>query len=240
VIPAKVQGSGAAQQIAQGIELANRIVPPLDVVVVGRGGGSIEDLWAFNEELVVRAVVASKIPVVSAVGHEIDVSLCDLAADVRALTPSEAAERIAPSRDEVLETLSSAKQRIHNIVGSKLRELDSKLTGLMHRRVIEQPERTLDVSVQKLDEIDYRLTQGIDRLIEKRQFEFDKLASRLEAISPLKTLARGYSLAIETNQGSIISGVDQVKPGDRLETRVSDGSIFSQIERVVRKETLQS
>jgi exodeoxyribonuclease VII large subunit len=207
---------------------------------VGRGGGSIEDLWAFNEELVVRAVVASKIPVVSAVGHEIDVSLCDLAADVRALTPSEAAERIAPSRDEVLETLSSSQQRIQSIVGSKLRELDSKLAGLMHRRVIEQPERMLDVSVQKLDEIDYRLTQGIDRLIEKRQFEFDKLASRLEAISPLKTLARGYSLAIETNQGSIISGVDQVKPGDRLETRVSDGSIFSQIERVVRKETLQS
>jgi len=240
VIPAKVQGSGAAQEIAQGIELANRIVPPLDVLVVGRGGGSIEDLWAFNEELVVRAVVASKIPVVSAVGHEIDVSLCDLAADVRALTPSEAAERIAPSRDDVLETLSSAKQRIQSIVGSKLRELDSKLTGLMHRRVIEQPERMLDVSVQKLDEIDYRLTQGIDRLIEKRQFEFDKLASRLEAISPLKTLARGYSLAIETNQGSIISGVDQVKPGDRLEIRVSDGSIFSQIERVVRKENLQS
>jgi exodeoxyribonuclease VII large subunit len=240
VIPAKVQGSGAAQQIAQGIELANRIVPPLDVVVVGRGGGSIEDLWAFNEELVVRAVVASKIPVVSAVGHEIDVSLCDLAADVRALTPSEAAERIAPSRDEVLETLSSSQQRIQSIVGSKLRELDSKLAGLMHRRVIEQPERMLDVSVQKLDEIDYRLTQGIDRLIEKRQFEFDKLASRLEAISPLKTLARGYSLAIETHQGSIISGVDQVKPGDRLETRVSDGSIFSQIERVVRKEDLQS
>jgi exodeoxyribonuclease VII large subunit len=174
------------------------------------------------------------------VGHEIDVSLCDLAADVRALTPSEAAERIAPSRDEVLETLSSSQQRIQSIVGSKLRELDSKLAGLMHRRVIEQPERMLDVSVQKLDEIDYRLTQGIDRLIEKRQFEFDKLASRLEAISPLKTLARGYSLAIETNQGSIISGVDQVKPGDRLETRVSDGSIFSQIERVVRKETLQS
>ncbi len=115
VIPAKVQGSGAAEEIAQGIELANRIEPPLDVLVVGRGGGSIEDLWAFNEEVVVRAVAASKIPVVSAVGHEIDVTLCDLVADVRALTPSEAAERIAPSRDEILETLQSSQLRLTSI-----------------------------------------------------------------------------------------------------------------------------
>ncbi|MBU6387988.1 MAG: exodeoxyribonuclease VII large subunit [Planctomycetes bacterium] len=233
VVPAKVQGSGAAQEIAQGIDLANRIEPPLDVLVVGRGGGSIEDLWAFNEEIVVRAVAASKIPVVSAVGHEIDVTLCDLVADVRALTPSEAAERIAPSRDEILETLQSSQLRLTSIVASKLRELESRLTGLIRRPVIEQPERMLDVLVQKLDENDHRLGEAIDRRIEKRQFEFDKLASRLETISPLKTLARGYCLTMDTKDGSILSQTSQVRLGQRIETQLSDGSILSLVEKII-------
>ncbi len=233
VIPAKVQGSGAAEEIAQGIELANRIDPPLDVLVVGRGGGSIEDLWAFNEEVVVRAVAASKIPVVSAVGHEIDVTLCDLVADVRALTPSEAAERIAPSRDEILETLQSSQLRLTSIVASKLRELDSRLSGLIRRPVIEQPERMLDVLVQKLDENDHRLGEAIDRRIEKRQFEFDKLASRLDTISPLKTLARGYCLTMDTKDGSILSQTSQVRVGQRIETQLSDGSILSLVEKII-------
>jgi exodeoxyribonuclease VII large subunit len=232
VIPAKVQGSGAAEEIAHGIELANRIEPPLDVLVVGRGGGSIEDLWAFNEEVVVRAIAASKIPVVSAVGHEIDVTLCDLVADVRALTPSEAAERIAPSRDEILETLQSSQVRLTSIVASKLRELESRLTGVIRRPVIEQPERMLDVLVQKLDESDHRLGEAIDRRIEKRQFEFDKLASRLEAISPLKTLARGYCLTTDSKDGSIVSKASQVRVGQRIETQLSEGRITSVVEKI--------
>ncbi|MFM8263647.1 MAG: exodeoxyribonuclease VII large subunit [Pirellula sp.] len=232
VIPAKVQGSGAAEEIAHGIDLANRIEPPLDVLVVGRGGGSIEDLWAFNEEVVVRAVAASKIPVVSAVGHEIDVTLCDLVADVRALTPSEAAERIAPSRDEILEILQSSQVRLTSIVASKLRELESRLTGVIRRPVIEQPERMLDVLVQKLDESDHRLSESIDRRIEKRQFEFDKLASRLEAISPLKTLARGYCLTTDSKDGSIVSKASQVRVGQRIETQLSEGRITSVVEKI--------
>lgn len=232
VIPAKVQGSGAAEEIAHGIDLANRIEPPLDVLVVGRGGGSIEDLWAFNEEVVVRAVAASKIPVVSAVGHEIDVTLCDLVADVRALTPSEAAERIAPSRDEILEILQSSQVRLTSIVASKLRELESRLTGVIRRPVIEQPERMLDVLVQKLDESHHRLGESIDRRIEKRQFEFDKLASRLEAISPLKTLARGYCLTTDSKDGSIVSKASQVRVGQRIETQLSEGRITSVVEKI--------
>ncbi|MFM7931408.1 MAG: exodeoxyribonuclease VII large subunit, partial [Pirellula sp.] len=210
----------------------NRIEPPLDVLVVGRGGGSIEDLWAFNEEVVVRAVAASKIPVVSAVGHEIDVTLCDLVADVRALTPSEAAERIAPSRDEILEILQSSQVRLTSIVASKLRELESRLTGVIRRPVIEQPERMLDVLVQKLDESDHRLSESIDRRIEKRQFEFDKLASRLEAISPLKTLARGYCLTTDSKDGSIVSKASQVRVGQRIETQLSEGRITSVVEKI--------
>lgn len=236
VIPAKVQGSGAAEEIAQGIALANRIEPTLDVLVVGRGGGSIEDLWSFNEEIVVRAVAASRIPVVSAVGHEIDVTLCDLVADVRALTPSEAAERIAPNRDEILETLQTSKVRLASIVTGKLKELESRLTGLVRRPVIEQPERMLDVLVQRLDESDHRLGEAIDRRIEKREFEFDKLASRLETISPLKTLARGYCLTMDSKDGSIISRISQVRIGQRIETQLSDGRIISQIEKIQHSE----
>src|SRR5436190_5572555 len=112
VIPARVQGEGAADEIARGIELANRLRPPLDVLVVGRGGGSLEDLWSFNEEIVVRAIHASRVPVVSAVGHEIDVTLSDLVADVRALTPSEAAELVVPAADEVLAGLRGCEQRL--------------------------------------------------------------------------------------------------------------------------------
>jgi len=232
VVPAKVQGPGAAEDIANGIAMANRIEPPLDLLVVGRGGGSIEDLWAFNEELVVRAVVASRIPVVSAVGHEIDVTLCDLAADVRALTPSEAAERIAPNREEILETLQSCKTRLASMVASKVRELESRFLGLARRPVIEQPERMLDSSVQRLDEVDYRLTESLDRQIEKREFEFEKIASRLEAISPLKTLARGYSLTMDPQQGNILSRVEQVHVGLRTETRVENGNWTSIVERI--------
>lgn len=232
VIPAKVQGAGAAEEIAQGIASANRIQPPLDVLVVGRGGGSIEDLWAFNEEIVVRAVAGSNIPVVSAVGHEIDVTLCDLAADVRALTPSEAAERIAPNREEILETLQSSQLRLSSILASKLREIESRLSGLIRRPVIEQPERMLDVLVQKLDENDHRLREGIDRQIEKKHFEFDKLASRLETISPLKTLARGYSLTMDTKDGEIISRTSGVQVGKRIETQLADGRIISLVEQI--------
>src|SRR6202000_3021970 len=112
IVPVRVQGDGAAAEIAAGIELVNRLTATVDVVVVGRGGGSLEDLWAFNEEIVVRAIHASRIPIISAVGHEIDVTLADLVADVRALTPSEAAERVAPAMDEMRAYLARQSQRL--------------------------------------------------------------------------------------------------------------------------------
>lgn len=118
------------------------------------------------------------------------------------------------------------------MVASKIRELESRLNGLVRRPVIEQPDRMLDSLVQRLDEIDYRLTEGIDRQAEKRQFEFDKLASRLETISPLKTLARGYSLAMDVQHGVVLSRVEQTRVGQRIETRVSDGSWISIVEEI--------
>ena len=150
IVPVKVQGIGAADEIARAIAAVNRLAHPIDVLVVGRGGGSLEDLWAFNEEAVVRAIHASRIPVVSAVGHEIDVTLADLVADLRALTPSEAAERIVPAIDEVLAGLKSQHKRL----AAALREAGGRRanrgsTGFAARRVLRKPfDRMLDLSRQ--------------------------------------------------------------------------------------------
>jgi exodeoxyribonuclease VII large subunit len=229
VIPAKVQGEGAAAEIAQGIELAGRIMPPLDILIVGRGGGSIEDLWAFNEEPVVRAVVASPIPVVSAVGHEIDVTLCDLASDVRALTPSEAAERVVPNRDEIAETILSLQSRVAMVMNHKVRELDTRLKGLASRPVLSNPERMFDTPTQRLDEFERMVEDAVARSMDLRKHQFEKLASRLESISPLKTLARGYSLTTLEPSGQIVSDASQVSVGSMLRTRVGSGEIRSQV-----------
>jgi exodeoxyribonuclease VII large subunit len=232
VIPARVQGVGAAEEVALGIEAANRIRPSLDALVVGRGGGSIEDLWAFNEEVVVRAVVASRLPVVSAVGHEIDVTLCDLAADVRALTPSEAAERLVPSADELRVSLEELRLRMMRWVGNRVRELEGKLQGLESRPVFVQADGMLDGKVQRLDEIEYRLRETFSRQFELRVHGFEKAAQRLESVSPLRTLARGYTLTTDAQSHALVSSAQDVKAGQRLRTRGIDGSWVSVVERV--------
>jgi len=232
VIPAKVQGAGAAEEIAEGIESANRIRPALDALVVGRGGGSIEDLWAFNEEVVVRAVVGSRIPVVSAVGHEIDVTLCDLAADVRALTPSEAAERLVPNREEILGVLHEVRLRLMRWVGNRVRELEGRLDGMESRPVLAQAERTLDTKVQRVDEMEYRLHETFARSFEARLHGFEKLSQRIEGVSPLKTLGRGYTLTTDVQSGRLVSSARDVREGQLLRTRGIDGVWESTVERV--------
>ena len=235
VIPARVQGAGAAQEVALGIELANRIRPSLDALVVGRGGGSIEDLWAFNEEVVVRAVVASRIPVVSAVGHEIDVTLCDLAADVRALTPSEAAERLVPSAEELRVSLEELRLRMMRWVGNRVRELEGRLQGLESRPVFVQADGMLDGKVQRLDEVEYRLRETFSRQFELRVHGFEKAAQRLEGVSPLRTLARGYTLTTDAQSHALVNSAQDVKNGQRLRTRGVDGSWVSVVESVERE-----
>src|SRR3982751_683425 len=150
VIPARVQGEGSVQEIVAGIKAANRLVPRPDVLVVGRGGGSLEDLWSFNEEPVVRAIAASRIPTMSAVGHEIDVTLADLAADVRALTPSEAAERIVPSVDELKTGLLKVRQRMTNALRSQASAARQRLESLAKCRVLRRPFELIQDQNQRL------------------------------------------------------------------------------------------
>ena len=170
IVPARVQGQGAAEEVAAAIELANRVAG-VDLVIVARGGGSLEDLWAFNEEVVARAIVASRVPVVSAVGHEVDVTIADHAADFRALTPSEAGERIVPDAREV-------RARLDRLRESLARSLRDRAADARYR----------------LEDLSDRADRAIRRAMDDRRHRLGRLAAGLEAMSPLGVLARGYSL----------------------------------------------
>jgi exodeoxyribonuclease VII large subunit len=231
IIPTRVQGEGAAREIAHGIQIAGRIRPQLDVLVVGRGGGSVEDLWCFNDEQVVRAVAACPIPTVSAVGHEIDVTLCDLAADVRALTPSEAAERVVPNRDELRDVIDSLSRRLDVLMSHQIAQRDARLNSLITRPVLANPSRMLDVQTQRIDEVERSIQNAIDRVFENRLQAFEKLSATLEAISPLKTLSRGYSLTTHTQTGRVIGSIEEAVVGDRVTTRLADGEFESTVLR---------
>jgi len=208
IVAAKVQGAGAAEEVAAAIALANR-VKDVDLVVVTRGGGSLEDLWAFNEEVVARAIVASTAPVVSAVGHEVDVTIADHAADFRALTPSEAGERCVPDAREV-------RVRLDRLKESLARALRDRATDARYR----------------LEDLSDRADRAIRRAIEGRRHRLGRLAAGLEALSPLGVLARGYSLTTQPDGATLVRRADDLRPGDRIVTRLGQGRVVSLVEDV--------
>ena len=230
IIPSRVQGDGAAQEIAEGIRVAALLRPRLDVLVVGRGGGSLEDLWCFNEEVVVRAIAACPLPTVSAVGHEIDITLCDLAADVRALTPTEAAERIAPSRTDILDSLAAVYRRIDTLIANRISQAEVRLKSMASRPVFEMPDRLLDTPTQRLDDLHESLDHAMDGHMQSRTEQLERVSQVLDAISPLKTLARGYSVTLDADTERVIMSAAQVKPGQLIRTKLSDGEFDSRVE----------
>lgn len=232
VVPVRVQGDGAAAEIAAGIELVNRLAEPVDVLVVGRGGGSLEDLWSFNEEVVVRAIHASRIPVVSAVGHEIDITLSDLVADVRALTPSEAAERVVPDRDEVLAYLEGQQRRLRSGLAGRLAAAESRLTALATCRVFRRPLEQVQRMAQRLDELAARAQRAVGHRLAVAQSLLGTKAGQLDSLSPLGVLARGYSLTTRLADGHLVRAASEVTVGDRVRTRLASGEIISQVEAV--------
>ncbi len=233
VIPAKVQGEGAVEEIAKGIAAASRIRPRLDILVVGRGGGSMEDLWCFNEEVVVRAIAKSPIPTVSAVGHEIDVTLADLVADMRALTPSEAAERIIPNQFEIRDWLLSIENRSIQAMRGLIERYRLRLDSLRQRPVLTRPEESLQLRMQRLDELGSRLELGIDRQLDQHRNALSTIAATVEALSPLRTLQRGYSICRSEQSGSLIRSIQDATSGDTLRTELADGHVESVVQRVV-------
>jgi len=227
VVPTRVQGEGAAAEIARGIELANRLQPPLDVLVVGRGGGSVEDLWSFNEEVVVRAIYHSRVPVVSAVGHEIDVTLADLVADVRALTPSEAAEQVIPSAEELSARLAVLQRRIVSMLRSRATAARHRVEQLARSRVLRNPRALIYDLSQRLDELSQQSLRAVCRRMSKARDQLGAVACRVEALSPLAVLGRGYSVTTREDDDRLIQNPTQVKAGDSIITRLADGQLRS-------------
>jgi exodeoxyribonuclease VII large subunit len=230
ICPVRVQGDGAGEEIAAAIRLVNQL-RSADVMIVGRGGGSTEDLWAFNAECVAHAIYTSQIAIVSAVGHEIDLTIADLVADCRALTPSEAAERIVPDREELLAGLRMLEEQIRTLLVQRLDRARSRLEDLGQRRSFRLPLEGIRGHERKLDEWSERLKRGVRQRLALVGDQLKAKASQLETLSPLNVLGRGYSLTRREADGVVVRSADQVQPGERLVTRLQHGQVFSRVEQ---------
>lgn len=244
IVPTAVQGEGAAEQIAAGIKMASQI-PGVDTIITGRGGGSLEDLWAFNEEIVARAIFECPIPIISAVGHEIDISISDLVADRRALTPSEAAELAVPLQSDMLATLSHWRSQLATNLTQRAQQIRLQLDALAARPALTRPLDMIHNRVSQLDELDRRLARSARESVSRFQSETKRLSSALDALSPLKVLNRGYSITRlaaknQTEEAEIVKSIHQLKSGDILETYVSDGTITSHVQQTAEETTIET
>ena len=227
VLPVRVQGAEAPPEIVGAIKYANRWKVG-DLIITGRGGGSMEDLWAFNDERVARAIYESEIPVISAVGHEPDVTIADFVADLRAATPSNAAELAVPDGSDMAEQLAAADARMLAAANKRLRYLRGALDQLAGRRVLTEPGSYLDTKRLELDRAADRLAMAAERTVSAKKHVFLALAASLEAMSPLKVLSRGFSVAT-ADDGSVVRSADQLREGDRIKLRLADGGAEAEI-----------
>lgn len=228
IVPVRVQGEGSVTDLVQALSAVHRI-PEVDVAIVGRGGGSLEDLWSFNTEPVARAIAACKVPVISAVGHETDVSIADLVADRRALTPSEAGELVVPAADELREQLRQSAERMRTSMLTRIDNFRLRLAALEARSVLQKPDSLITQKRQDCDILGDRLQRSIGLMVERQQRNLSAVAASLHALSPLKVLLRGYSLT-QTESGTLIQAASQVRPGDVLITRLHEGQLRSRVE----------
>lgn len=226
--PVRVQGEEAPGEIVSALRYVNKKRLG-DVIITGRGGGSLEDLWAFNDENVARAIFASVIPVVSAVGHEPDVTISDFVADVRASTPSHAAELVAPDQAEWAQRLAQTGAYLRNTIAGRLERAGDRLSGLS--KAFGNPMRLLDTRRQLADIQYSRMCEGFNRLSSAKRERFLQGAARLDALSPLKVLSRGYSLAFD-GDGGVIKDSSEVGLGDAITVRPEKGKLYCRVERV--------
>ena len=228
IYPVKVQGDGAAQEIAEAITELNNY-SDIDVIISGRGGGSLEDLWAFNEEIVARSIYNSKIPVISAVGHEIDLTIADLVADKRALTPSEAGELVVPRKDLLIEKTEKFKTRLLQSLTGKLRLSKEKLDRIANSYAIRQPFDKFNRWQQKLDDLSQRLNLNITHALNSEREKLSGIAGKLESLSPLNVLKRGYTITTKQEDNKSLRYITDLSKGDKIKTNLSRGSIISEI-----------
>lgn len=227
LLPVRVQGAEAPGEIAAAIRYANRY-KLADLLIVGRGGGSIEDLWAFNDERVAYAIYESEIPVISAVGHEPDVTISDYVADLRAATPSNAAELGVPDQDALRQVLDSMSAAMSTALTRQVKTARQHLNMLSASPALQSPTGYLDQKRKSLELLQNRLVSAETRTVNRKNQQFIALTSKLDAMSPLKVLTRGYAMA-QDEAGHVLKSVRQVSPGDRIVVSLSDGSLTAAV-----------
>ena len=223
LLPVRVQGAEAPGEIAAAIRYANHY-QLADLLIVGRGGGSIEDLWAFNDEQVAHAIYDSRIPVISAVGHEPDVTISDYVADLRAATPSNAAELAVPDQDALRQNLDSMCMAMTTALTRQVKAARQHLQVLSGSPALQSPTGYLEQRRKSLELLQNRLVSAETRTVERKNRQFIELTSKLDAMSPLKVLTRGYAL-VRREDGMVLKSVRQIEPGERIKVSLSDGSL---------------
>ncbi len=232
LFPCLVQGDNAPQQISKGIVYFNTKLP-VDTIIIGRGGGSLEELWAFNNEELARTVFNSQIPIISAVGHETDFSISDFVSDLRAPTPSAAAELALPDWKSEMEYISSHGAKLSILLDNKFTSLKTKIDMIGKKKCLTSPMYLIDDKRISLDNISEKLDDRIEKIVDRKKSEMTVAVSKLEALNPLKVIARGYS-AVFTDDGRLIKSVDDVKKNDKVEFRTVDGKVRATVDGVIK------
>lgn len=233
--PALVQGREAPASLIRALNYLNEH-NSCDVILLGRGGGSLEDLWAFNDEGLVRAVAASRIPVISAVGHETDVTLCDFAADLRAPTPSAAAELAVPDAAALLQRIEQRKQELEHLIQYRLFAAKQYYDSVLQRESLQRSSSYVDSQRQRLNDLENSIRQGCLHSVQKKQEQLAARTEQLSLLNPWQQLQRGWSVT-QTEDGSTVHSVRQLNSGDRIRSTVADGEIYSRVERIVHRPT---
>lgn len=232
--PSLVQGTGAAAQLSSGIKYFNE-QKSVDVIIIGRGGGSIEDLWEFNNEELARTVFASELPVISAVGHESDFTICDFVSDMRASTPSAAAELAVPEQSELYAALENAKKRLALLSSSFVSERRKRLTFISSSPFLLSPLNFVDTKRMKMTQLGERLDGAVTRITDKKTSAYKEKVASLTALSPLAVLSRGYGVSY-SEDGNIIKSVKSVKKGDVIRNALSDGELYATVTEIKNEE----
>lgn len=229
IYPSHVQGEYAANEIVKAIQKANDD-DLVDVIILGRGGGSIEDLWVFNEEIVAKAIFASHIPIVSAVGHEVDFTISDFVSDLRAATPSAAAEIVFPAKKDYLERLKRYQDTLSYVMQQELLREENRMSALLTRPVFKYKENYFNDKMIGVVDQSEDLTKAYEKVIERASARFQTKLSMLETLSPMNTLKRGYSL-VTTESGELIKSTKRVKVDDKIQITMSDGTVVAKVEK---------
>lgn len=228
LIPTLVQGEKAGEDIVKSLDKAQNL--DLDVIILGRGGGSIEDLWAFNEEIVANAIYKCEIPIISAVGHEIDFTISDFVSDLRAPTPTAAAELAVPNTNEVINNINQIKLRLGKSILNKLEVNKNKLDALMNSYVLKNPKGLYEIKAQKLDNLIDKLEISINRTFESKSARYISVIDKMEALNPVRTLKRGYTITKQKNK--TIKDINDLKVDSLLETEFENGKVISKVMEV--------